>query len=147
MSAESNPTLRAVVAGMMRDPEAMAVGLPKLLTGSFPNLNEDAGPPGFPWGGRIVYFWPRGEDAQRALARGLAGVIQRVPEQLESKQGQNLLFNALFLAGVLKSPSELLESLQSFPRDILPPYDPEDPLSDDFEHWLDTAIEKNTPET
>lgn len=105
------------------------------------------GPSGFPWGGRILYFWPRGEEAERALAQGLATLIREsLLNQLGGPHGDNLCFNAFFLASALQRPEELYETLTQFPRELLPEVDVDlDPWVDDHRYFLDKAIENNAP--
>ena len=150
-SAELGPALRAAVDAMIKNPEAMRVGLPKLLTGDIPDLNESAGPGGFPWGGRIIYFWPRGDDAERILAEGLAHLIaEDLPWMFRRRdlRADDLAFNAFFLASILKRPQQLYEALKSFPEDLISVTDEEidlDPYAGMSHGFLLKAIKDNTP--
>lgn len=151
MTAEQHPALRAAVKAMIKDPEAMKVGLPKLLAGQMPDLNEPGGGSGFFVGADIMYFWPKGEEEERALAEGLAHLItDDLPEMFRRKDlgADGLAFNAFFLASALKRPEQLYKALKSFPEGLVSVTDEEldlDPYAGMSHSFLLTALEANTP--
>lgn len=151
MTVERNPALSVAVDVMIQDPEAMRVGLPKLLTGSLPDLREPGGGSGFFAGADIMYFWPTGEVAERVLAEGLARLISEdLPDMFRRRdlQADGLAFNAFFLASALKRPHELADALRSFPEDLVRVTDEEldlDPYAGMSHSFLLKAIEENTP--
>lgn len=151
MTAETTPALRTAVETMIRNPQAMRVGLPKLLTGDVPDLNEPRGGSGFFAGADIMYYWPKGEEAERALAEGLARLIaEDLPEMFRRRDlgADGLAFNAFFLACALKRPAQLYEVLKSFPEDLVRVTDEEldlDPYSGLSHSFLLKAIEDNAP--